>query len=94
MGLLGFAASGAIITGAAAAVTNAHHDHALLDLAGLGTLAGGLVFFLAIGLGRDAWKKIGTLLFFGDVTRVVPATEWMTEPEQVPFCLRTAGQLV
>jgi len=48
IGLLGFAASGAIITGASAALTNALHDHALLDLTGLGTLAGGLVFFVAI----------------------------------------------
>jgi len=48
IGLLGFAASGVIITGTSAALTNALHDYALLDLAGLGTVAGGLVFFLAV----------------------------------------------
>jgi sterol desaturase/sphingolipid hydroxylase (fatty acid hydroxylase superfamily) len=48
IGLLGFAASGAIITATAAALTNALRGHALLDLGGLGTVAGGLVFFLAV----------------------------------------------
>ena len=50
IGLLGFAASGAIITGTAGALTDTLQDHALLDLSSLGTVIGGLVFFLAIDL--------------------------------------------
>jgi sterol desaturase/sphingolipid hydroxylase (fatty acid hydroxylase superfamily) len=48
IGLLGFVTSGVVITGTSAALTGALRDHALLDLGGLGTVAGGLVFFLVV----------------------------------------------
>lgn len=48
IGLLGFAVSGLIITGSSAAVASALRGHTLLHLGGLGTLVGGLVFFLVV----------------------------------------------